>query len=148
MASPSRFESRIAKISYSPETVYNFASDMRNFRRFVPSGTFSNPDFRQDSCSFIVNPVGTVKVFIKDRVLSNKIVYSGNALLQNDFDMILDIRNSAGGHSEIKLSVEAELNPFLLMLAKEPLDKFLETIMDEMEKFEGWNDVSADTESP
>jgi hypothetical protein len=92
--------------------------------------------------------VGTVKVFIKDRVLSNKIVYSGNALLQNDFDMILDIRNSAGGHSEIKLSVEAELNPFLLMLAKEPLDKFLETIMDEMEKFEGWNDVSADTESP
>lgn len=95
----------------------------------------------------MVNPIGTVSISIKEKVLSDKIVYSGNALLQSDFDMILDIRNSAGGHSEITLSVEAELNPFLLMLAKEPLNRFLETIMDEMEKFDGWNDVSEDTES-
>ena len=147
MASPTRFESRIAKITYSPGTVYDFAADLRNFRRFVPPGTFSNLDFKQDSCSFMVNPIGTVSISIKEKILSDKIVYSGNALLQSDFDMILDIRNSAGGHSEIALSVEAELNPFLLMLAKEPLNKFLETIMDEMEKFEGWNDVSEDTES-
>ncbi len=147
MASTTRFESRIAKINYSPETVYDFAADLRNFRRFVPSGTFSNLDFKHDSCSFMVNPVGTVSISIKDKILSNKIVYSGNALLQNNFDMILDIRNSAGGHSEIALSVEAELNPFILMFAKELLDKFLETIMDEMEKFEGWHDVIEDTES-
>ncbi|NLN30530.1 MAG: hypothetical protein GX158_04730 [Bacteroidales bacterium] len=147
MASPTRFESRIAKINYSPGTVYAFAADLRNFRRFVPPGTFSNLDFRQDHCSFRVNPVGTVSVSIREKSLSDKIVYSGNALLQNEFNMILDIRNSGAGYSEIKLSVEAEMNPLLLSFAKDPVDKFLETIMDEMEKFEVWNDVSEHTES-
>jgi hypothetical protein len=142
-----RFESRTAKVNYSPEVVYRFASDIRNFRRFISSDTFSDIDFREDSCSFRVNPVGPVSIRLKEKIMFSRIVFSGNAILQNDFDMILSLQEVAGNNSEIRLAFEADMNPLLRMAASEPLNKFLDTLVSEMEKFRGWNDISEDTQA-
>lgn len=142
MGSLTHLESRAAKVSYSPEEVYNFISDISNFRRFIPSGSFSDIDFKHDSCSFNVNNIGTVTVQLKEKILHKKVVFAGNALLQNDFTITLFLEETSGKQSEIKVAFEAEMNPFLKMAAAEPLNNFLETLVNEIEKFEGWNDIS------
>ena len=147
MGSLTRFDSRTAKVDYPPETVFSFAADMRNFRRFIPAETFTDLDFSQDSCSFSVNPVGKVSIRLKEKVMFSKIVFSGNAILQNDFDMILSLQETPGRNSEIIVSLEAEMNPLLKMAVAEPLNKFLETFVEEIEKFRGWNDISEDIQS-
>lgn len=142
MSNLTRFDSRTIKVNYSPETVFNFARDLRNLKRFIPSGSFSDIDFRQDTCSFRADPIGTISFRLGEQVLFEKIVFSGNALMQNDFAMTLFLQETSGKNSEIKLTFEAEMNPFLKMAASEPLKRFLETIADEMEKFDGWNDIN------
>jgi len=68
----------------------------------------------------------------------SKIVLSGNALLQNDFLIIIFLQETPEKHSEIKLSLEAGMNPLFKMVASEPVKLFLETLVKEMEKFDGW----------
>ncbi len=138
MSSITRFDSRTAKVNYSAEVVYNFATDLRNFRRFVPADSFSEVDFNQDSCSFRANTLGTVTVRLKGKIMFSKIVLSGNALLQNDFLITIFLQETPEKYSEIKLSFEAEMNPLLRMAASEPVKLFLETLVKEMEKFNGW----------
>jgi hypothetical protein len=46
------------------------------------------------------------------------------------------------------LLVLAGLNPILKMFAPEPIKKFLETIIKEMEKFNGWKEISGDNRTP
>lgn len=142
MSSITRFESRTAKVSHSPEVVYNFATDVRNFRQFIPADSFNDLDFTQDSCSFRVNMLGTVTVRLQEKVMFNKIVFAGNALLQNDFSMTIFLQETPDRHAEIKLSFEAEMNPLLKMAASEPVRKFLDTLVKEMEKFDGWTNVN------
>ena len=146
MRSITRFESRTAKVNYSPEVVFNFATDLRNFRRFIPAGSFSDTDFKRDSCSFRVNTLGTVSFQLSDKVKFNKIVLSGNALMQNDFSIFIYLGESEGSSSEIRLTLEAEMNPMLKMIASEPVRQFLDILVNQMEKFEGWNDIREDNQ--
>ena len=138
MSSITRFESRTAKVNYSSEVVYNFATDLRNFRQFVPADSFNEVDFTQDSCSFRANTLGTVTIQLKEKIMFSKIILSGNALLQNEFLIIIFLQETPDKHSEIKLSFEAEMNPLLKMVASEPVKRFLESLVKEMEKFKGW----------
>ena len=142
MSSVSTFESRTAKVDFSPEEVYNFATDIRNFRRFLPPESFSDPEFRHDSCSFRVNMLGTVNIQISERAMFDKIIFSGNALRDNNFSLTINLHETEKKHSEIKLTLSAEMNPVLKMVATEPVNKFLETLVTEMEKFRGWNDIT------
>ena len=142
MSSITRFESRTAKVNYSPEVVFNFATDLRNFRQFIPAGSFNDIDLKQDSCSFRVNPLGTVTIQLREKVMFSKIVFAGNALLQNDFSITIFLQEIPDKHSEIKLSFEAEMNPLLKMAASEPVRHFLDNLVKEMEKFDGWTKVN------
>lgn len=142
MGSLTRFESRTAKVSYSPEVVYDFAADIRNFRRFIPDVTFSDIDFKQDSCSFRVNTLGTVNVQLKEKVMFNKIVFAGNALMQSDFIITLFLNETQNRQSEVKITFEAEMNPMLKMVASAPVKQFLDNLVNEIEKFDGWNDIT------
>jgi len=142
MSSITRFESRTAKVNHSPEVVYNFATDLRNFRQFIPAGSFNDLDLKQGSCNFRVNTLGKVSVQLREKVMFSKIVFAGNALLQNDFSITIFLHETPDRHSEIKLSFEAEMNPLLKMAASEPVRQFLDTLVKEMEKFDGWTNVN------
>jgi len=89
--------------------------------------------------------MGMVNIRISDRKEYSEVVFSGNAMLVNDFSLAVKFSDAKPGRSEVKLSVLADLNPFLKMLAADPISKFLETIIKEMEKFSGWNEIRRDT---
>jgi hypothetical protein len=72
------------------------------------------------------------------------VLYSGNAMLVNDFSLTVKFCDAVPSHSEVKLSVLAHLNPLLKMLAGEPINKFMETLITEMEKFDGWKEIRRD----
>jgi carbon monoxide dehydrogenase subunit G len=138
MSTISTFKSRTGKLDYTMEDVYYFVTDLRNFKRFIPPGTISDLKMEQDSCSFQVSALGTVNIHIGEKVMYNKIVFSGNALHVNDFSLIMDLRDAENRHSEVKVTLNAEMNPVLKMVASEPVRQFLETLIQEMEKFRDW----------
>ena len=142
MSDITSFESRTGKLNYSAEEIYYFVTDIRNFRRFIPDNTISNLKVEQDSCSFQANMLGTVNIRITERVMFNKIVFSGNAPNVNDFSLIMELHNTGKNQSEVKFTLLAEMNPLFKMVATEPVKRFLEILVQEMEKFSDWKNTT------
>lgn len=128
-------------MSCSPEELFYFVTDIRNFERFLPGDSISGLEIGQDSCSFQVSMLGTVKISITEKIMHSKVIFSGNALHVNDFSLIMNISGTENNHAEANITLEAEMNPLLKMVAEKPIANFLETLIDGMEKFGDWNDL-------
>jgi carbon monoxide dehydrogenase subunit G len=141
MSDLSYYESRSGRLSCTSREVFDFVTDIRNFEQFIPPGTINNWQSGKDSCSFSVSMIGTVSLRIEKKELYNKVIFSGDALKKNDFSLILNILENANNNAEVKVMLEAELNPMLKMMANKPIINFLEMLIREMENFKGWKNI-------
>ena len=138
MSDISTFESRTGILECNASDVFNFVTDIRNFEQFIPRDKISDVKVSQNTFSFQASLLGIVNISITEKTMYSKIVYSGNTMQVSNFSLVILIDEAENGHSVVKLLVKAELNTFLKMLAAEPINKFLETLICEMEKFNGW----------
>lgn len=139
MTDNSKFESRIVNLSCTPAEVFNFITDIRNFEQFIPEGNIKNWQASDDNCSFQVPPFGTASVRISERNPYSVVSYAGDALQKNDFELIVHISENMKKLADVSITLTAQLNPVLKMMAKGPIERFMETLVSEMEKFEKWN---------
>jgi hypothetical protein len=137
----SHYESRSGSLSCTSREVFDFVTDIRNFEQFIPDGTINNWQSDRDSCNFSVSMVGTVSVRIEKKEPYNKVIFNGDALKKNDFSLVLDIKDNTNEKAEVKVLLEAELNPILSMVANKPIIQFLEMLIVEMEKFREWKNI-------
>lgn len=144
MSEITTFESRKGKVNCSSEELYRFLTDIRNFERFIPAGKFSDLIIERESCSFNVNMMGKVTIRLGNSFPYSEVTYTGRAMQLNDFSLKSGISEIDPEHSEVRLVFTAEMNPFLKMLASEPVNRLLDTLVAEMEKFSGWKDIRRD----
>jgi carbon monoxide dehydrogenase subunit G len=142
MAEISTFESRTGRLSCSTGKAFDFLTDLRNLKRFIPVNSISNLVLEADSCSFRVDILGTVRINISEKVRPGKIIYSGIVPQVKDLSMSVDIIENPAGKSDVKLLIRAEMNSFLKLMAAEPIKKMLEKVIDEMEKFRDWESAN------
>ena len=139
MADMSTFESRTGILTCTPTEVFDFVTDIRNFKQFVPdNASISDINIDSKSCSFIISPIGNVNFHLSEKEPHNKVVYSGSALQANDFSLILNIKETKAGKAEVRIELVARLNPLLKIMMAKSVDSFLEKVIDEMEKFRDW----------
>jgi hypothetical protein len=138
MAKISRFESRIAKLSCNPEDFYKFITNIQNFGQFIPSDAIKKWQATEDHCSFIINPLGEITMGIESKIPYTQVVFKGNALMTNDFSIAAVITENDQAKADVRLIFEAEFNAILAGMAAAPVQRFLETIILEMEKFDKW----------
>jgi hypothetical protein len=148
MSDMSTFRSRPAELKCSAEEFYYFITDIRNLWQFIPADTISNLMVEQDSCSFQAGMLGAVKVWITEKVIFSRVVFTGGAVQVKNFSLVMDIRESSGSSAEVNVTILAEMNPFLKMIAADQVEQFLEKLTDEMERFDGWNDTKEQNQSP
>lgn len=139
MADNSSFESRTGRLSCTPEVFYNFITDIRNLEQFVPKEKTGNWVASSDSCSFNVPPLGGANVRISAKVASSLVEYTGNIMKSNNFNLKVNISGNEKTLAEVRILFTADLNPILRMMASGPIEKFLELLISEMEKFDKWN---------
>ena len=142
MADNLKFESRVGKLTCTTSEVFNFITDIRNFEQFIPDGSLKNWQASADSCSFQVPPLGATSISLTEKRPDSFVVYSGDALKKNDFKLFVHISENEKKLAVIKVILNVELNPFLKMIASGPIEKFIEKLISEMEKFEKWNVVT------
>jgi carbon monoxide dehydrogenase subunit G len=135
MADISHFESRSGKPDCTPDEIFRFVTDLRNFKRFIPSDTVSDWESSRDHCNFRIQGMGNVTLTIAREEIPNLVAYKGNALKDNDFDIVVNIAGNQYGKAEVKVSLNAELNPMVKMIAAKPIGQFLEMLVDRMESF-------------
>jgi len=142
MSDMSYFESRKGMVSSSAKEFYIFVTDLRNFERFVPEKSVKNWLADKELCTFNVPMAGTIKVRIAVKSAYTLVSFEGDALNKNDFLLSLLIDEKGDNLAEVQISLKADLNPMLKMMASKPIEQFLEMMIVQMENFREWGNVT------
>ena len=128
----STFESSIRQIPYKQEAVFNILSDLSNIERIkdkLPKDKLEQMTFDSDSISVSVNPVGQIKLRIVEREAPKCIKFE-TADSPVPFNLWIQVVPTGDNASKMKLTIKAELNPFIKGMVKKPLMEGLEKIAD------------------
>ena len=119
----SKFESSIKFVPYPQEAVYRNISDLRNLEKVQD---FS---FDEDTVSLNVAPVGELKLRIIERD-EPKCVKFETAQSPVPFNVWIQVLPVTETTSKMKVTVKAELNPFIKGMVSGPLQDGVEKIAD------------------
>ncbi len=128
----SKFESSVKLIPYSQQAVYNNISDLRNLEKVrdrVPEDKVQDFSFDQDTVSLNVAPVGELKLRICDRE-EPKCVKFETVQSPVPFNVWVQVLPVDDNSSKMKVTVKAELNPFIKSMVEKPLQEGVEKIAD------------------
>jgi len=137
----STFESRTGNLSCTSQEFFDFATDLRNIRQFVPVGSINEIHVDRESCSFQVPSLGKIDMKLSEKEPHTKVVYKGNIFQSNEFSLMGSIKTRTAGNAEVIFRLTAQLNPILKLMASQYIGKLLETFISEMEKFRNWSEV-------
>jgi hypothetical protein len=140
MSDISIFESRKGNLTCTARECFEFTTDLRHFEGFIPAGKINDWTAEKEFCSFTVSMLGKVSVRLSQKEMYSRVVYNGDALKKNDFELVLNITDNGERPAEVNILLNAELNPMMKMIAVKPIEQFLEMLIKEMEKFNKWND--------
>lgn len=126
------FESSVKQIPYSQQQVYNNVSDLSNLEKVrdrVPEDKVSNFVFDKDTVSVSVSPVGNIKLRIINREEPKSVKFETEQS-PVPFDLWIQILPVTETSCKIKLTVKADLNPFIKGMVSKPLQEGIEKIAD------------------
>ena len=120
------------QIPYSPEAVFRNISDLRNLEKVrdrVPEDKVQDFSFDEDTVSLNVAPVGELKLRIIERE-EPKCVKFETAQSPVPFNVWIQVLPVTETASKMKVTVKAELNPFIKGMVSGPLQDGVEKIAD------------------
>lgn len=138
MSEALKFESRSGKLTCNSAEVFRFITDLRNFEQFIPRSNIKSWQVSENRCSFAIPLIGSATAEIREKIPDSYVDYSGNVMIDNEFKLAVHISESGNSLATIRLSLTAELNPMLRMMAPKLIEEFLEMLISEMEKFDNW----------
>lgn len=130
----SKFESSIRRIPYSQQSVYNMLSDLNNIDKVkdrIPEDKRKDLVFDADSIS-IKSPMGDIRLHIVEREPPECIKFETkeSPLPFNFWIQILPVDTLT---SKMKLTIKAEMNPFIKTMVQKPLQEGIEKIADALQ---------------
>ena len=130
--SESKFESSVKPIPYPQQAVYNNISDLRNLEKVkdrIPEDKVNNFTFDEDTVGLNVQPVGELKLRICERE-EPKCVKFETVQSPVPFNVWIQVLPVDEQNSKMKVTVKAELNPFIKSMVEKPLQEAVEKIAD------------------
>jgi carbon monoxide dehydrogenase subunit G len=127
-------ESSIRQINAPQQAVYNMLSDLNNLERVkdkIPADKVENLSFDSDSIA-VSTPMGAVRMVVVDREEPKTIKFETkeSPVPFNFWIQILPVEENT---SKIKLTIKADLNPFIAGMVKKPLQEGIEKIADALQ---------------
>ena len=126
------FVSEVKTISYSETDIFNMLSDLSNLENMkdkIPQEKISDFSFDKDSCSFSINPVGKIKFSIIEREPSKTIKFKADES-PIDVTLWIQLKQVEENDTKMKLTIKAELNPFIKPMVSKPIQEGINKIAD------------------
>lgn len=131
-----QFESSVKVIPYNNEQVYAKLSDLTNIEKVkdkLPQDKVKDLQFDTDSMSFSVPPVGMLTLRIIERDPDKCIKFETvNSPLP--FNLWIQLVPVTEAECKMKLTIRAELNPFIKGMIQKPLEEGLEKMAEMLSK--------------
>lgn len=128
----SKFESSIKQIPYSQESVYRSLSDLSNLEKVrdrVPQDKVKDFCFDQDTVNMSVSPVGDISMRIVERE-EPKCIKFETTKSPLPFNFWIQLLPVTATTCKMRLTIKADINPFIKGMVSKPLQEGLEKIAD------------------
>lgn len=129
-----KLESKIGKVNSSDEKIYNFLTDFNNFKELVPEDKIKDWESTEDSCSFTVDMVGKTGFKIVEKEPFKLVKLTNLEDTQYNFFFWIQLKPVSENETAVKLTMDVELNAMMAMMAKKPIQNFLDTLVDQVKK--------------
>lgn len=124
-----RIESEQVTVNQPQEEMFRFLSDFNNYESLMPEQV---ADWISDenTCSFTIKGMTSLGMAISEKIPNSEIRIRKNGKAPFDFFLICMIgKGHTENESTLQLYFDADLNPFLKMMAEKPLKNFLNMLV-------------------
>ncbi|WP_308992997.1 SRPBCC family protein [Mariniflexile litorale] len=122
-----KLESQRISVNKSPEDVFDFLADIKNFESLMPENISKFEVLSEDTFLFALKGMPEIILKKKEALPPNKIIL-GAAGGKLDFSLIANILKTNDASSEVQLEFSGDFNPMMAMMIKGPISKFIETL--------------------
>ncbi len=114
-------------IEKSPQEVFDFLNDVKNFEKLMPENISKFEMLSEDTFIFALKGMPEIVLKKKEAIPPHKIIL-GAAGGKLDFSLTGNIYEITPESSEVQLIFEGEFNAMMAMMIKGPINKFIETL--------------------
>jgi ribosome-associated toxin RatA of RatAB toxin-antitoxin module len=126
-------ESPKVSVQKSAQELFDLLSEVKNFEQLMPENIAKFEVIGADAFIFGLKGMPEIKLVIKEKVAPSKLVL-GAASDKLPFTLIASIDAVSVTSSDVKLDFEGEFNAMMAMMIKGPIQKFIETLAENMHK--------------
>lgn len=127
-----KLESKKVKVQKSKNELYEFLADIKNFELLMPEN-IEKFEAHHDSFLFALKGMPEIELRLQEKVPSKKLVL-GSTNNKFPFTLTKHITKVDEISSEIQLVFYGTFNPMIAMMIKNPLQKFINTLSDNLER--------------
>lgn len=122
------FTSEVQVIPYGNQTIFNVLSDLSKLEKIkdrIPQDKISNFSFDKDYCAFSISPIGKIKFVVVDREPYKTVKFVAEQI-PFETNLWLQLKEKDANNTYLKLTLKADLNPFLNSMVAKPLQEALD----------------------
>ncbi len=125
-------ESPKVSISKSPQEVFDFLTNVENFEQIMPESKQKFEKLAVDKFLFQLKGMPEIILKQKEEIAPSKVVL-GAASDKLPFTLTANI-NENGGSTETQLIFDGDFNPMMAMMIKKPIQNFINSLAENLEK--------------
>jgi carbon monoxide dehydrogenase subunit G len=128
-----KLNSKQGTVSGKPEAVYTYLADFRNFAHLLPAERLNDVEIAEHTLKFSIDGLGHVGLKMAGMVPYSQLVINAIEGSPADFTFRIHIAEASPSTSNVDIHLDANLNMFLEMMAKGPLQHLLDMMIDKLE---------------
>lgn len=125
-------ESPKVTVKKSSKDIFDYLSKIENFEQIMPEN-IDKFEAGEDSFKFALKGMPEIKLKLQEQEAPKKIVL-GSASDKFPFTLTANIDKKSDDSSEVQLVFDGNFNPMVAMMVKSPLQKFINTLVGNIEK--------------
>ena len=126
-------ESPKVTVEKSAEYLFNALTDVKSFEKLMPENIAKFEVIDENCFEFGLKGMPEIKLVKKEATPHSKIVL-GAASSKLPFTLTANLTTLDAKKTEVQLDFEGEFNPMMAMMIKGPIGKFIETLVNNMNK--------------
>jgi len=127
-----QLESPTVTVNKSANQLFDFLTDVKNFETIMPENT-DTFETSEDAFTFALKGMPKIKLKLDIQERPNKIVLA-SASDKFPFTLSGNILSVDSNTSSIALQFKGDFNPMMAMMIKNPLQKFINTLAENLSK--------------
>ena len=126
--------SKIGKVNRTDEQIYTTLSDFNNLGRMLPPDKVQVWEATEDTCSFTIEKAGKISLRMIEKQPYKTIKVGSGEGVPMEFMLWIQLKQIDPYKTAIRITVKADANMMMRTMLKKPLQKGLDSMIDNLEK--------------